>query len=242
MRLLYLLTGNDRRGYCQRLATMLTPLLRSDVDLVVRDIPDGPSSLEYGYQAAFVLPKLIDTIRAAEPEFDGVVIGCFLDPGIHIAREVVSIPIVGLGHSSLQLATSLGHKIGILAGVRRLVPAIEKMVRDYGLDGAVGAIAETELTVADMRLDPRSAVRQVDAVIQQLVERHYVDVIVGGCGSLGEIFVDLRPTSRLPLIDARVAAVKQLEMLADLYAQGFAKTSKIGLYEMPPTRAFATVG
>lgn len=242
MRLLYILTGRDGRGYGDRLTNLLTPVLRPDAELVVRNIPDGPSSLEYGYQEAVVLPKLIDAIREAESDFDGVVIGCFLDPGIHIAREVVTIPVAGLGHSSLQLAASLGTKVGVLAGVRRLVPAIEQMIHGYGLDHLVGAIASTELTVADMREDGRSAVGRVDEVIQWLADQHYVDVIIGGCGSLGEIFEEMRPTYPLPLIDARIAAVKHLEMLVDLYAQGFAKTSKAGLYEMPPARAFAPVG
>lgn len=234
MRLLYLLTGADPHNYSQRLSELLTPLVRSDVELEVRNIPGGPTSLEYGHQEAHVMPLLIDAVRRAESDFDGIVIGCFLDPGIHIAREIVSIPVVGLGQASLQLGTTLGHKIGILAGLRRLVPAIERMVHGYGYDYVVNAIEATELTVANMRLNRQAATEQVARVIQDLVEQRQVEVIVGGCGSLGEIFADLRSTSNVPLIDARVAAIKQLEMVTDLYLQGYVKTSKVGLYETPP--------
>ncbi|MEA2585901.1 MAG: allantoin racemase, partial [Thermomicrobiales bacterium] len=236
-----LLTGRSTSDYCQRLTDLLSPLVRPDVELTVNNIPDGPTSLEYGYQEAQVMPLLIDAIRRAESSYDGVVIGCFLDPGLHTAREVVSIPVVGLGHSSLQLATTLGHKIGVLAGLRRLVPAIERMVHGYGMDYVVGAIESTELTVSDMRINPKGSTAQVAEIVQNLVDHRQVDVIVGGCGSLGEIFENLRVTTAVPLIDARVAAIKQLEMLVDLYRLGFAKTSKVGLYELPPAGILAAV-
>jgi allantoin racemase len=240
MRLLYLLTGRGSNEYIQRLSDLLTPVVGSNVELTVGNTPDGPTSLEYGYQEAQVLPLLIDAVRRAESDFDGVVIGCFLDPGIHIAREVVSIPVVGLGHSSLQLASNLGQKIGVLAGLRRLVPAIERMVHGYGMDHVVNAIESTELTVSEMRINPRGAADRVSAIVQELVDHRQVDVVVGGCGSLGEIFENLRDTTAVPLIDARVAAIKQLEMMVDLYRLGYAKTSKVGLYESPPAAVLAT--
>jgi allantoin racemase len=239
MRLLYLLTGRGTTAYQQRLNDLLLPVVRSDVDLTVDTIPDGPSSLEYVYQEAQVLPLLIEKIRLAESTYDGVVIGCFLDPGLHIAREVVSIPVVGLGHSSLQLASNLGTNIGILAGLPRLVPAVARMVHGYGMDHIVGAIESTELTVSEMRTDPRGVETYVRDIVQDFVERRHIDVVVGGCGSLGEIFEGMRPTTAVPLIDARVAAIKLLEMHVDLYRLGYAKTSKVGLYETPPVGVLA---
>ena len=69
-----------------------------------RQSDEGPAAIESAEDEALAIPPMLALIREAAPRHDAVVIACFSDPGLEQARQLVSIPVVGIEESSLHLA------------------------------------------------------------------------------------------------------------------------------------------
>ena len=85
--------------YRNTLTKNLNELKRSDVEIHINGVDDGSMDLHYNAVVAVnnfgpggVLNKIM---QAADQGYDAVAIGCFLDPAMQEAREVVSIPVIG---------------------------------------------------------------------------------------------------------------------------------------------------
>lgn len=62
----------------------------------VVDVDNGVHSIESAYEELLSAPKTIERIQALEEEgCDAAIIGCFGDPGLEAARELVHIPVIG---------------------------------------------------------------------------------------------------------------------------------------------------
>src|SRR3546814_17912141 len=75
-------------------------------------------------------------LRAQAEGFDAIMIGPVADFGMRQLRYVVSIPAVGAGQSSMQVAAGLGRRFAIVTVWReRLRPASERQLVAYGMRG-----------------------------------------------------------------------------------------------------------
>ena len=97
----------------------MNELKRSDVEIHINGVDDGSMDLHYNAVVAVnnfgpggVLNKIM---QAADQGYDAVAIGCFLDPAMQEAREVVSIPVIGLGETSMLMACMYGYKFSGIA-------------------------------------------------------------------------------------------------------------------------------
>ncbi|MEM6741971.1 MAG: aspartate/glutamate racemase family protein, partial [Pseudomonadota bacterium] len=81
----------------------------------VVDVANGPASIESAYEEMIAIPPTLDLIMDVERQgFDAAIIGCFGDPGLEAARELVTMPVVGPCESAMLTAAGLGHKFGVL--------------------------------------------------------------------------------------------------------------------------------
>ena len=87
--------------YRNALSAHLESVKRPDTEIHISGVDDGSMDLHFNavvamnsYGPGGVLNKII---QAADQGYDAVAIGCFLDPAMQEAREVVSIPVFGLG-------------------------------------------------------------------------------------------------------------------------------------------------
>jgi len=91
------------------------------------EVVGGPASIESAYEEYQSVPGAIDRLVEAERTgFAGAILGCFGDPGIEAAREMVSMPVVGPGEASMLLAASLGHRFSIVTVLDSLNYLLER--------------------------------------------------------------------------------------------------------------------
>jgi len=103
---------------------------RPDTEISNVFLESGPASIESYYDEAVAVPGIIARVRQAEREgVDAVIINCMGDPGLDVAREVVSIPVIGPCEASMHLAAMLGHKFAVVTVLDRLLPQLELMAR-----------------------------------------------------------------------------------------------------------------
>ena len=67
----------------------------------------GPRSIEGHYEDQLAAVATLEVIQEHGSSFDGVVIACFGDPGLHAAREVSPVPVVGIAEASMLIACTV---------------------------------------------------------------------------------------------------------------------------------------
>lgn len=176
----------------------------------------GTASIESEYDEALAAPGILDRIAEAKADgVDGVFISCFGDPGVHAAREVIDVPVVGGYEPAMLTAMSLGEKIGIVTVLPNVLPMLHSLSRRYGIDNRVGAIRVIDLPV--LGLEDRQAM--VDRLYEQslaAVESDGADVLVLGCTGMLGVARDLmgklaEAGHKVPVVDPTGAAITWLE-------------------------------
>lgn len=83
----------------------------------------GLQHLEYKFYEHLAVHNMIPIALGAEKDgIDAIVIGCFYDPGLKEIRELVNIPIIGVGEATLHFASMLSAgKFSVLVGQKKWI-------------------------------------------------------------------------------------------------------------------------
>ena len=93
-------TSTPYDDIAEEVAADLARLARPGVELRYRCTGGGPASIRDVADATEAAPFVVRTVRDAEHEgFDAVIVDCTDDPGVGMARALVSIPVVGPGEA-----------------------------------------------------------------------------------------------------------------------------------------------
>lgn len=150
-------------------------------------IDEGPASIECEMDEALAVPGILtQALRAEREGCDGVVIDCFGDPGLNAARELLRIPVLGPGESSMHAAAMLGHRFSVISVVDSVRPLIANLTLVYGLASKLASIRVIDIPVLSLGLEPGRMQQAMSEQACRAVTEDGADVIVLGCtGFLG---------------------------------------------------------
>ena len=235
IRILWINPVGDDHVFDEHIRKILESIKRSDVTVDVTHLPKGPKQLEYWSNISVILSDLFQTICQAEQKhYDAVVIGCFGDPGLRGARELVKIPIVGPGEACMHVASTLGHKFSIVASDKKAISILEDLVYVYGLEKKLASIRLVDFTPIRMIEEPQKLQVAAFHEARKAVEEDNAEVIILGCTCQSGFMEELMAELGVPVIDVVVVSFKYTEMLADLYRNMGLSHSKIYGYKSPP--------
>ena len=220
MRVLYQLTSPMERTVLgkeevERRRAFLQARAAPGTDVLVRSSTTAPPSIESAYDAAMSVPALLDLVHKAEAEgIDAVIIGCFSDPGIEAAREIVSVPVIGPGAASLHLAAQLGTRVGVISPLAGHPGRAAARMRELGLGDVFASVRGMGMSVLDLARDREGALARVAEAGRRAVEEDGADVLVLGCMSMAFLDITGEIQRRLgaPVVNPVVAALKTAEM------------------------------
>ena len=213
----------------------LIPLKRSDTELTVTCPDKGPETIESAYDEAFATPPTLALVKKANVEgYDAVVLACFSDPGLHAAREISSIPIIGIEESSLHVAAMLGAKFSIMTPRKTRIAAKQEEVHIRGMDYFLASVRSLDLSVAETDADPEKTKQRIFDVATKAVQEDGAEVIILGCAGMAGYAPELEKKLKIKIIDPTAVALKIAEAIVDL---GLTH-SKTGLYATPPEKVF----
>ena len=161
------------------------------------------------------VPGILRAAPELEAEgFDAVVIGCFGDPGLAPARELVSIPVIGPGQASALVAAQLGMRFGIITVVSEVIPAIRRQMRGYGLEGLVADIRAVDVPVLELRANREAVLDTMEVEACAALEQG-ADVLILGCMTMGFLDVARSLSERVgvPVVNPVYAALKCAETM-----------------------------
>lgn len=147
----------------------------------------GPSSIECEYDEALAVPDTIEKcIEAENNGADAIVIDCMGDPGLKPCREMVSIPVLGPGETSMHMAAMLGTRFSFITVVDGVVPMIRNLVKIYGLSDKFASTRVIDMPVLEIENDLEKTQNLLAEASLKAVREDGADAIILGCtGFLG---------------------------------------------------------
>jgi allantoin racemase len=226
------------QGYFHKVA-------RADAEVTQRHVSVSGNYVRSLYTELLNNRAIVENVIAAEQEgFDAVVLGCWADP-LWEAREVVDIPVVGIGEAAMLLATTLGSRFAVITVAPGVIPTIEIDLRLYGLEDrainrpvrSLDPPSDTELLAESVSDPHRRMIPNFERVARQCIEDG-AEVIVVGCGYYGPI-LSLHgyheiPGTGVPVVDCSAAGLKLAEVLADLRKSIGLRKSTALYFRKPP--------
>ena len=213
----------------------LEPLKRPDTELTVTCPARGPETIESAYDEAYAIPPTLELVKKAGDEgYDAVILACFSDPGLEAAKEVSTIPVVGIEEATLHVAAMLGAKFSIMTPRKQRVASKCEHVHLRGLSHFLASVRSLDLTVAETEADPAKTKQRLMEVAAAAVETDGAEVIVMGCAGMAGYAEEIEQALNVKVLDPSAVALKIAEAMVDL---GLTH-SKTGLFATPPEKVF----
>ncbi len=227
---IFVINPNTSKGLTDRLRTALETVKDPATEMTVTNPQHGAASIESARDAALSIPPTLELVQQAEEEdYGAVVLACFGDPGLVAARELVGIPVVGIGESTLHVAAMLGSRYSILTTSRVRIPSKMHEVASYGLSGFLASIRSLDLGVLEMGDRPLDTRARILDVGRRAIREDGAEVVILGCAGLVGYGEGLERELGVPVLDPCYVGLKMGELFARL---GLAH-SKSGYYAYP---------
>lgn len=189
---------------------------RPDTEITVKSLDKGPASIESMYDELLAAPWILEEVKEAEEKgFDAVIIDCMGDPGLHAARELVEIPVIGPCEASMALAHMVCHKFSVVTVLQSVIPLLERMVREYGFGERFASVRSIEVPVLELEREEETRAALL-AESKKALEEDGADTIILGCTGMLNMARGLQEALGVPVIDGAVAALKMAESLVDM--------------------------
>lgn len=242
MRIAYVVPGPMSKGpmgraEMDRREALLNGWAFAGTEARVIDVPSGPTSIESAYEEMIAIPPTLDLIMQCERDgYDAAIIGCFGDPGLEAARELVSMPVVGPCESSLLLAAGLGHRFSVLTIFDSLIAGQELLAVKAGVREKLGSVRATNIPVLELMKEPAATKARLIEVARACVEQDRADALLFGCMTMSflDMGEEISAEVGVPVVNAGRTALKHAEMLVSM---GMAHSKKAY-----PTPAKMTAG
>ena len=217
----------------RRLALLRT-IVAPDTTIDIAVPEEGPVVIESRTDSALAVPELLRGVVAAEKqEYDGVVLSCFGDPGIDAARELVSIPVVSSGQSSMHVAAQLGSRFSILSPGSGGSGRARDNPLKYGFQQSYASTRGVGMSVMDLNRDREGTLNQLVRVGEQCIDEDRADTLILGCLSMAfhDVAGELSARLGIPVVNPVHASIA----LAELLVHSSTAHSKIA-YPVPRER------
>lgn len=198
-----------RRAFLERYA-------EAGTEIEVRSVARGTASVESAYDAAIIVPYIIEELREAETQGAAAcIVGCFSDPGLDAVREVVKVPVVGPGMSAMMLALQVGHRFSILSSNAKGSGHSATYVRQLGLSDRYASTRGVGLSVLELAQGHASALTRMIEVGKRCVEEDGADVLIMGCMSMAfqGLTHEVQDRVGVPVVSPILAALKTAEAM-----------------------------
>ena len=216
-------------------------VLSSDFELSVHGVNRGTFELNFMYNDGLNNREIMENfIRAEKEGYDAIAVGCFLDPCLREAREILEIPIASLGEVSMHFACMYGKKFGIVNPMPLMKEKFfEPLVRDYGLEDRCAGMDYVVIPFEQQTKafgEPEEHIKEFTRISKKLIDQG-ADVIISGCGMLNMVLALNRVSqiegTGVPFVNGSTALMKTAETMMILQKLSGTKVSRHGYYQSP---------
>lgn len=215
MRIL-LLNPNTSHGLTDRMALAAREVAAMGTEIVTATAPRGVPYIATRAEAVIGGAVALEMLAEQHQDVDAAVIAAFGDPGLGGARELFSIPVIGLAEAGMLTACMLGRSFAIVTFAQALEPWYRECVEWHGLVSRCAGIRALDGSFRSIQ----DVQEEKEALLVELANRAVredgADVVVLAGAPLAGLAGKVRERIPVPVIDCVAAAIKQLEALVAL--------------------------
>ncbi|MEM0453955.1 MAG: aspartate/glutamate racemase family protein [Sulfolobales archaeon] len=202
----------------ERRQSILRNLVFKDNTVDVIIINEGPYTIESGIEEEYAAVSYLNKLYEIKDRYDAFIIGCFGDPGLRAARELVQKPVIGPGEISYAVASVLARKFLVVTPLTSTISITWEQLDSYGYSSRVYSVVSVDIKVADIQLRREELVDAIIRNIKNLVGYGGGEALIIGCMSMGFAMIDDQLSIRLgvPVINPVKISLKFAEVLAHL--------------------------
>ena len=168
-------------------------------------LAEGPPGIQSQRDVESVIQPLARLAQSLEEEAGAFVIACFSDPGLHLVREAVRRPVLGISECGVLTAMTLGQTFGVIAILQGSIP---RHLRTWGAMGVqsrfVGEMA-IDMPVTEL-IDAERTLARMTEVGRRLRDERQAQVIVMGCAGMAAYRAPLQRALGIPVVEPSQAA------------------------------------
>jgi allantoin racemase len=197
----------------------------------------GPRVIGTRSENALAESSTLALIARHGKDCDAAMIAVSYDTGLRAARELFSIPIVGMTEAGLLTASMVGGRIGLIVFGRRVMPLYQEVIHGYGIRERIAGWRAIESAAAYKPGAHPELDREIAAVCNDLVEKDCAEAIVITGAVMAGVPARVQAHVPVPIVDCIVAGVRQAELLANMRLP----KPSVGSYAFPAGREVINV-
>jgi Asp/Glu/hydantoin racemase len=207
---------NTSESVTQRIAEVARAAASPGTEIVAVTAREGVPYIATRADAAVGGRATLELMAEHAAGCDAAIVAAFGDPGLGGARELLSIPVVGMAEAAMLTACMLGRSFSIVTFSQSLGPWYRECVEYHGLASRLASIRCLEGGFRDIGTVQDEKEALLVELCGRAVREDEADVIILGGAPLAGLAQRVADRVPLPLVDGVAAAVRQAETLASL--------------------------
>lgn len=188
----------------------------AETEVVIRMVSRGTESVESRLDEVYATPPILDEALKGEKDgFDACIIGCAGDAGVVVAKEVLTIPVIGPGEASILMSQLIGKRVVIITTLPERIPSLEDRVAQFINTGQF-FIYPVNIPVLELRNDIEKTKSIIVQIIENSIKKDRADTVILACLGMRGMANDIQQKIQIPVIDPAAAAVEMAQALVKM--------------------------
>lgn len=204
---IYVINPNSNQAVTAGIDAAVQPLrMAGGPDIHCLTLAEGPPGIVTQSDVQTVAAPMARLAESLSAQASAFVVACYSDPGLHMLRERLRQPVLGISECGVLTALTLGERFGAIAILDTSIP---RHLRTYGAMGVLQRFAGEAaigLNVDELAQEERTLTRMID-VGRKLRDQRGADVIVMGCAGMARYRDALQDALGVPVVEPTQAAV-----------------------------------
>lgn len=215
MRLL-VLNPNTSDFVTQRVTDQAQRVAQPGTEILAATASFGARVITTRAEQAIAEHATLDALARHADGCDAVVLAVSYDTALRAAREMLSVPVVGITEAALLTACMLGTRTGVIVFGRRVLPLYQEIALLHGMTQRIAGWRALESTAPYTGADPQAVDDALCASIEDLVERDGCEVVVLAGAVMAGVPDRLQHRVAVPVLEGVSCAVGLAELLVRL--------------------------
>ncbi|KGE00055.1 Asp/Glu racemase [Achromobacter sp. RTa] len=201
-----LVNPNSLAKVTEAIDRAVAPFRRLPLEFRCLTSADGPAGIQTQAEADASIAPLARLVRQEAAGTDAFIVACFSDPGLHGLRDLVPVPVLGIGECSVLTAMGMAARIGVIAIAGAAIPRHLRYFRAMGVADRICGELALDMKVSELA-DAELAFQRMAAVGRTLRDAHGADALIMGCAGMADLRGRLEDACGVPVVEPTQAAV-----------------------------------
>ena len=210
MTTILLINPNTSARSTDMMVSVAQPLLPAGVSIVGTSATRGPAMILDEDTLADAAAEVVRIGTERAKDCAAIIVAAFGNPGASRLREILAIPVVGIGEAAIRDAACGGRRFGIVTTTPNLVRSIQAAVRDLGLAGSYTGVRVPAGDPLAFAANPTAQDAALAEAASACIEIDGAEAVVIGGGPLSDTAARLRTRFTNAIVEPVPAAIQAL--------------------------------